>query len=561
MRTTLVVERAFRDCVELGGDADDTPSLYLWRNSEVSVERVLEAVESGRWADLAEISGFFAGVYRAGGRVHLFCDRLGVYPLFYRIEGQAVHVAPVIGSIRDAASTAPSPCKEGVVSLLLFGHHLANETVYETIKRCNGGHTVVIGSDGRIAQTILWKKEHRYNEKPMITVDQLGELCVSAVRNAVDDATNVLVGLSGGFDSRAVLGGLMECVDVERIRAITFGGPDTSDFKIGKCVSDAAGIQHTAFPILDNYFDDAFLRQRSTDYSHTYSAFATQPARMIRFLSEQEGTYDASLWGVGGDAISGSHLHDGDDNLPPCVDSAARAKLLTSRLYIPVAVVSEIVGIEPGEIEAMVAVLLERSGLPAYDESWQFLDAWDIFVRGRMELIGVLPFDTESWRCPHLSGEYFEQMASLCFSQKLHQAAYKEMLAHRFAALFSLPTKRLQGRSLVSDKGLTRSEFALRAARARGLLLRAINLAPDSVDRNYAKDRVFFRSSTGRDRLQYYAAILREQEVVSCSADRLVALAENHVQVARMAGTIAYAFGTCGDTADDLRQDLQPCLQ
>jgi len=235
--------------------------------------------------------------------------------------------------------------------------------------------------------------------------------------------------------------------------------------------------------------------------------------------------------------------------------------LLTSRLYIPVAVVSEIVGIEPGEIEAMVAVLLERSGLPAYDESWQFLDAWDIFVRGRMELIGVLPFDTESWRCPHLSGEYFEQMASLCFSQKLHQAAYKEMLAHRFAALFSLPTKRLQGRSLVSDKGLTRSEFALRAARARGLLLRAINLAPDSVDRNYAKDRVFFRSSTGRDRLQYYAAILREQEVVSCSADRLVALAENHVQVARMAGTIAYAFGTCGDTADDLRQDLQPCLQ
>ena len=48
MRTTLVVERAFRDCVELGGDADDTPSLYLWRNSEVSVERVLEAVESGK---------------------------------------------------------------------------------------------------------------------------------------------------------------------------------------------------------------------------------------------------------------------------------------------------------------------------------------------------------------------------------------------------------------------------------------------------------------------------------------------------------------------------------
>jgi hypothetical protein len=370
----------------------------------------------------------------------------------------------------------------------------------------------------------------------------------------------MLVSLSGGFDSRAVLGGLLECVAAENISAITFGGPDTSDLKIGQYVAEAAGVRSMTFPILEDYFEDTFLRRRANDYSYTYSAFATQPARMIRFLSEEEGTYGVSLWGVGGDAISGSHLHDGDDNLPPCADFTDRVRLLTSRLYIPVAVVSQIIGIEPVEIESIVGGLLERSGLPEYDESWQFLDGWDIFVRGRMELIGVLPFETESWRCPHLSGEYFEQMASLCYHQKLHQAAYREMLAHRFAALFSLPAKRLQGRSLVSGKGPTKSEFALRAARARGLLLRAINLAPDSVDRNYAKDRTFFRSPTGCDRLQHYAALLSAQNVASCSVERLVALAESHVQIARMAGTIAYAFDPCCDTADDPRHNLQPCL-
>jgi len=551
MGTPGVVERTFQDHVELNGNREGTKCLYLWGNDEVDAGRVLSVVESQRWSELAQIEGFFAGAYNSDAGTYLFSDRLGVYPLFYLIADSRIYAAPLVGSIQRAAGVNPPPCTEGIVSLLLFGHHLADETIRAGIRRCSGGRTVVIAPDGRVSETLVWSGGHTYRTEPSITPNELAELFVSNVRQETSSSQRVILALSGGFDSRTVLGALLECMDASEICAMTFGGPDTSDFKIGQLVAQRAGVRSVCFPISNEYFDDQFLRQRGSDYSYTYSVFASQPADMIAALSKEEVSHDLSLWGVGGDAISGSHLHDGDDQLPPCRDDVSRAQLLINgRAYIPLDLVSQTTGVDSGEVVRIVSQLLQNSPAAEYDESWQFLDAWDILVRGRMELIGVLPFGSRSWRCPHLSGEYFREMSALCFSQKLHQAAYRQMLTQRFEALFSLPSKRLRGRSLVAPKNLADRGFALQAARAGSLLRRALNLDCDSVDRNYAKDQDFFKRARGRERVRHAVAVLSEHGILVISPERATLLAQDSVQLARMLITLAYAFEADEDVAN-----------
>lgn len=58
-----------------------------------------------------------------------------------------------------------------------------------------------------------------------------------------DDVTHVLP-LSGGLDSRTILGGLLNNIPAEEIVTVTFGTPDTWDFEIGRRVAHEAGTQH-----------------------------------------------------------------------------------------------------------------------------------------------------------------------------------------------------------------------------------------------------------------------------------------------------------------------------
>lgn len=50
--------------------------------------------------------------------------------------------------------------------------------------------------------------------------------------------------LSGGLDSRAILGGLISAGLKDSIVTVTFGTPGTYDFDIGKKIATELGIKH-----------------------------------------------------------------------------------------------------------------------------------------------------------------------------------------------------------------------------------------------------------------------------------------------------------------------------
>jgi len=537
-------EEAFGKVVKWEFEKDEGAAFHIWKNDEVNSEVLAEIISSGDWDKLEQVSGFFAATYKTADRIYLLCDRLGVYPLFFYLNSESVYISPKIPSILNAIDSDLSYSIEGVVSLLMFGHHLADETIFSGIKRCNGGETIVINNSGQIEQRISWKKKHIYQDKNSISEDKLSELFIENIRRSIPPAGNIYLSLSGGFDSRAVLGGILECVEPRRINTVTFGGTDTYDYTIAKLVANKAGIKNRSFEITDELFDDRFLYQRAGDYSYSYPVISTQPEKMICYWSKELTDGSVSFWGVGGDAITGSHLRAGDILLRKCNDLNDFAHLLISkRYYSSLKTICEIVNLNENDIIEITTKLIERSNLNQYDIPWQFLDAWDIFVRGRMELISVLPFDTQTWRCPHLSGAYFDEMSTQCYEEKLNQNVYRKMLSSKFTFLFSLPTRRLRGRSLVG--GHVRSIYwktGWRIAKIKRSIGKIMGQSIARIGRNYGREEKFLNSEEGQKRLSHAIDALSIKGVLRKNSNKILELSQRDTRLGRMLLTLGYGF-------------------
>ena len=539
MVTTLPFDRV----LSWDNESLEESRLQLWSNEETDVSAVEQAVRAERWGELESVDGFFAGVYETQEKLFLFCDRMGVYPLFYWSQNGKGMACPHLPILLSAIGEKPQPCMDGVLSMLLFGHHLADETLFDGVLRCNGGQTVVMDRQGRFADRVNWRTRHSFGENE-VSPAEMAELFVEGVR--IDQAANspIVIPLSGGFDSRAVLGATLECFSADRIHTITFGGDDLFDRRVAAHVARTAGVKNTVFPITDEIYDETFLRQRAAEYGYTYSAFATQPPGMLSFLLEQMLQGNVLFWGAGGDAVAGSHLHRDDISLPRCESPEDRARLLLhKRSFLPITTVSQMTGLSESDLIQSIAALVTRSTVPSYETAWQFLDAWDVYVRGSRELIAVLPFRGQRWRCPHLTGGYYQTMMEQAFENKLNQNAYRRMLASRFRPLFELPSRRLKGRSLVGSQ-LSNIAWIVqwRAARIRESLTERFGRPCDAAGRNYGKDRKFFRSTRGRKTLQRTVETLKRASILRGQAERIYKFTQDTPQAALIATTLAYAL-------------------
>jgi len=479
----------------------------------------------------------------------LFCDRLGVWPLFYYADGDSVLVSPHPEEILAAHGEDLGPCVAGMVSLLLFGHHLSEETVLHGMRRCNGGETIVVNGQGEIEERIVWRPRHVFQERSTTSPKELSDQFVAGVRRILPDGGDVVIPLSGGYDSRCVLGAVLECVDASRIQVVTFGGPDTYDYRISRLIARKIGARNEVFSISEDYYNTEWLRKRGLESGYTYSAYAGPPKEFMNYLLHAASRDVPTFFGAGGDAITGSHLHSGDDGLRRCESWDDFAELLIqTRAYNPTATVCRLLGLDEKDVAGIVARGLDSSVVDGYDKPWQFLDAWDIYVRGRMEVINLLPFDHGHWRCPHLDGGYFRMMSTQCYEEKYQQNIYKRMASSRFRFLFGLPTKRRQGRSLAgSAVGNIIPSVRLQAARASTLIRRLLGVSADGAGRNFAKDEAFFGGAEGRRRLECAMDVLKGRGVwagesgMSCEA-----ILKNPLLASTLI-TLGYAFGNSVD--------------
>ncbi len=276
--------------------------------------------------------------------------------------------------------------------------------------------------------------------------------------------------LSGGLDSRAILGGLLENVGSHQIQTVTYGSPGAWDYELGRRVAQAAGVPHQAVDL--------------TAVSWHWSAAdilatAVQVAKPVWLIDTYINHHilkrygaESSYWsGFMGDPLAGSHLLPEDS----ASWSEARRRFVTRNRYTrSVALTSshyDPVAIMPGQPWLQPELL-------TYDEQLDF------GLRQRCLIRHIITLPGYACRMPFLHSEWVAFMLGTPREYRAGQFLYKKILQAAYPHLFSLPTKTNKGLPLDAPSWRQQMQRIRLQARAgfRRLLPRSIRPARPNVN-------------------------------------------------------------------------------
>jgi len=241
-----------------------------------------------------------------------------------------------------------------------------------------------------------------------------------------------IVPLSGGLDSRAILGGLINAGKKDHITAVTFGVPGTFDYDIGCYVAKQMGIRHGSLNLTQVRLEQALLEEEAKEmgtWAWLFDAFYNH------LIAEQFGKESTYWSGFMGDPLAGSHLLPQDslsweEAISQFIgrNRFARSVDLTSPNFDPASVLPR-------------SPLLEGSIL-GYDEQIDFAIRQESYIR---HIVTASGYD---YRLPFLNPDWVNFILNVPRHYRKAQYLYKEILKVAYPRLFSMPVKNNLGLSL-----------------------------------------------------------------------------------------------------------------
>jgi asparagine synthase (glutamine-hydrolysing) len=220
-------------------------------------------------------------------------DRFGFRHVYYATVGDQLLFA---GGVRGLLANSRLPRKVdgvGISQFLHFEHLLGDRTFVESVKLLPPA-TVLQARGGFCARHHYWHWSLPEYYQPRSYAeyrDSLLQLIKQAVaRQLPTDDVRGGVNLSGGLDSRMLLGALATETDMHNLRTFSFGIRGCDDVALGRKVARLVGAQHEALPLPSDYLlSYAELGVRLTDgmdsciHIHTLANINAQ-ASQVDFL-------------------------------------------------------------------------------------------------------------------------------------------------------------------------------------------------------------------------------------------------------------------------------------
>lgn len=345
-----------------------------------SPEDLCTAAHLGDWPALQAFASF-PGIVLLNDDVHdevwVFGDQSGVRHLFYAETDHGLLFATQFSFLQQLSTIPRNIDPHCMIDVLQYEHALGNRTLLRAVRllrpseyiRAAGGNVSIAAkpeTEGPIGGPV---PAHARDDVPQ----ELFVRLLAAVRMQTEGFRQVVVPLSGGLDSRALLGAAVACG--RNVRAITFGNNDSLEVACAREVARAYDVPHEVVPIDGSMFPD-WLRigvevsggMVGACHFHIASLLDAIPADCI------------VLDGLGGDALSGGHLKPGM-LLPGGRERAARliAKLRLTGWRNPELVdllaepLQEALSQRPSLAERLVA----RAGAP----TWEWCHEFDLRER------------------------------------------------------------------------------------------------------------------------------------------------------------------------------------
>ena len=210
-------------------------------------------------------------------------DRIAAKPLFHFNDGRALYFGPEMKSLLLVPSLKRELNLAGVADFLANGQFIREHTLIEGLETVDSATVLQITSRG-VARHKYWRYElgqggtdrgQDYYQR------ELADLLRQAVsrRLRTDGTCGIL--LSGGYDSRGILGCCLERREARELNTISWGQEEdvpSSDCAIAKRLAHKLGTHHRFYPltaeeVVDNFRGFVLLGEGLTWYPEPYDVF------------------------------------------------------------------------------------------------------------------------------------------------------------------------------------------------------------------------------------------------------------------------------------------------
>jgi hypothetical protein len=273
------------------------------------------------------------------------------------------------------------------------------------------------------------RKSFLSEQPPSVLIQEGAEILRKVFRETLagDNSKCHVLPLSGGLDSRAILGGLLENLDKRQIQTVTYGSPGTYDYEIGQSVAKTIGVRSDSINLSAESWrwDAVEIMETALQTERPTWLFDTYVNHHIQRCYGAECVY----WsGFMGDPLAGSHLLTQDSTTWEQAKSSFVQRNRFSRSFklIP-----------PGFIPENHLPISPwiNSELLCYDEQVDFGIRQHCLIKHIVALSGY------DCRTPFLHPEWTAFILNVPRRCREKEWLYKEILKIAYPRLFSLPTK------------------------------------------------------------------------------------------------------------------------
>jgi hypothetical protein len=207
------------------------------------------------------------GLLIRGRRRIVHSSSSGLAPVYWMDEDGATYFSSRIDPLVQTSLRRLRPDWSAWAAILRLGYAVGARTPFEDVRRLEHASTLERGPTGGIATVGRWT----WAEEPLLPFEEALERLVEALRGAAEalDGRDLVLGLSGGGDSRIVLASLVGNGARPNLRALTLPGNwgRDEDERLARRAAAAAAVPHTVLELeLDGYWRDADRVARATDY-------------------------------------------------------------------------------------------------------------------------------------------------------------------------------------------------------------------------------------------------------------------------------------------------------
>jgi asparagine synthase (glutamine-hydrolysing) len=227
-------------------------------------ETILHLYEEYDLGFLEHLRGMFAFAIWDGRKRRLLVarDRLGVKPVFYRLDAGRLAFASELRTLRELLPHAPEIDPQSIYDFFGFRYIPAPRTFYRGVEKLLPGHYLLADADGVRIQS-YWDvpaEEESTKSAKEITAELVEELR-EAVRLRLIADVPLGVFLSGGTDSSAVVA-FMAALGARPLRtfSVGFSEPEYSELPFARAVAERYKTEHQELIVTPRQLRDELPR-------------------------------------------------------------------------------------------------------------------------------------------------------------------------------------------------------------------------------------------------------------------------------------------------------------